>query len=182
MWKLSNENSERKVYTNSVTSSQCTINKLYTDKDGNTWWGFADLFLIPYTRQFAAQKISSLYQVGLTKEDITAHVSKLKTLAKSVDNEKYEKIYAEALDFESKSQTATDPVKQMSSLVCVYYLLNDEHIDSFNGAIQSQKMSLLENDPELHTFFLRKQIEDMERCTAASGLISQIASQTLNGK
>jgi hypothetical protein len=166
MWKLTNENDQRKIYSNSVTGSQCTTNKLYTDKEGNAWWGFADLFQIPYTRQFAAQKISSLYQLGLTKDDITSHISKLKTLAKSADNEKYEKIYAETLDFESKSQNATDPIKQMSSLVCVYYLLNDEKVDSFEGTIQLQKMSLLE----------------MERYTAASGLISQIALQTLNGK
>jgi hypothetical protein len=69
------------------------------------------------------------------------------------DTEKYEKAYSLLMDFESKAMNATDAVKQMSSLVCVYFTINDEPIDSFDGKLQDRKMSILEADYEAHCFF-----------------------------
>lgn len=176
MWKLSSDKDGLRTYTNSQTSSKCEQNMCYTDKDGNQWWEFASLTSIPYTRQFAATKITSLYSLGLTKDDLTNHITSLKTIIKSDDREKYEKAFANLLDFESKATNAADPIKQMSSLVCVYFTMNDEPIDSFDGNLQLKKMLLLEADIEMHSFFLSRQIEATERYTSFLNQISQIAS------
>jgi hypothetical protein len=181
MWKLSTEENNKRVYTNEATGSKCVTSKVYTDKDGNEWYGFEDMMSIPYTRQFASTKISSLYALGLSKDDLDSHIGTLKTTLKSNDPEKYEKAYASVLDFESKAKNATDAIKQISSLVCVYNLLGDEPIDSFEQSLQIRKMSLLENDPEAHSFFLNRQIAFTENYTRHLNLISQIVSQPLSG-
>lgn len=177
MWKLSEEKDNKRIYSNSITGSRCTQTMCYTDKDGNKWWHFEDMILKPYSRYFAAQKISSLYALGLSKIDLDNHITGLKTLLKSDDKEKYEKAFANLLDFESKAKNATDAVKQMSSLACVYFTLNDEPIDSFDNSLQIKKMSLMEADIEMHTFFLNLQIDATQSYSDHLNLISQIAFQ-----
>lgn len=179
MWNLETEKDGKRNYINSSTGSRCTTTKLYTDKDGNDWYGFHDLLAIPYTRNFAATKISSLYALGLSKDDLSAHITGLKSILKSDDKEKYEKAFANVLEFENKANNATDAIKQMSSLVCVYYLINDEQIDSFDNNLQIKKMSLLEADIDLHCFFLSHQTSAIESYTRHLNLISQIAFQPM---
>lgn len=179
MWKLSKEENNKRVYQNSVTGSQCTQSMVYTDKEGNKWFNFDDLTAIPYTRNFAATKISSLYALGLSKDDLNGHISGLKSILKSDDKEKYEKAFANVLDFETKANNATDAIKQMSSLVCVYYTINDEPIDSFDNALQIKKMVLLEADVDMHTFFLQRQIQATENYTNFLNSISVIASHPM---
>lgn len=176
MWNLESEKDGKRLYRNSITNSQCVTTKLYQDREGNDWYGFDNLTEIPYTRNFAATKISSLYALGLSKTDLTNHIEGLKKILKSDDREKYEKAYSLVLDFESKANNATDAIRQMSSLVCVYYMLNDERIDSFEQSLQLHKMSLLEADPKAHAFFLNQQIKDIERYTTFLNQISRIAS------
>lgn len=180
MWKLQSEKDGKRIYKNSVTNSECIQNKCYTDQEGNTWFEFADLISLPFTRNFAANKVTSLFALGLTPDDANQFFTKHKATLRSKDiGEKYEQAYAETLEFENKFKSATDPVKQMSSLVCVYYTMNDEPIDSFNGDVQLKKMSLLEADPEMHAFFLTRQIALIERSQAFLGPLSQIASPAL---
>ncbi len=175
MWKLESDNGKERSYLNSATGTKSVMNLMYTDKDGNKWWSFSDLTAMPYTRNFAATKITSLYALGLSKDDLTSHISGLKTILKSQDTDRYEKAYANVLDFESKANNATDAIKQMSSLVCVYFTLNDEPIDSFDNNLQIKKMSLLEADIEMHGFFLKHQIGITERYSAFLNQLSQIA-------
>lgn len=177
MWQLKTSNELKRIYANSATGSICTQTMCYTDKDGNKWWSFDDLVAIPSVRKFASEKISMLYALGLSKIDLTTHIDGLKNLLKSNDIEKYEKAYASVLEFEIKANNATDPLKQMSSLVCIYYTFNDEDIDSFGNNLQIKKMSLLEADPAMHSFFLNRQIEAIERYNQHSNLLFQIASQ-----
>lgn len=159
MWTLQSDQNGKRIYTNFLTNSQCVQTLCYTDKEGNKWYEFADLISIPFTRTFAANKITSLYALGLSIEDANMFFTKHKATLKSKDaGEKYETAYAELLDFENKFKTAADPLKQMSSLVCVYFTINDEPIDSFGGELQIKKMSLLEADIEMHSFFLKRQI------------------------
>lgn len=175
MWRLSTDGKNQRTYTNNVTNSQCTQSMVYVDKDDNSWWEFDSLTAIPFTRNFMATKISSLYALGLSKDDLSHHVNGMKSILKSQDKEKYEKAFALILDFENKANTATDAIKQMSSLVCVYYTLGDELIDSFDNSLQIKKMALLESDIEMHTFFLSRQIDATERYTNFLNSISQIA-------
>jgi hypothetical protein len=176
MWQLKSEQENKRIYTNPTTGSECSQTMCYTDKDGNKWYSFDDLTAIPYTRNFAATKISSLYSLGLSKDDLSNHVTGLKTILKSTDKDKYEKAYANLLDFESKANNATDAIKQMSSLVCVYFTINEEPIDSFDQALQMKKMGLLEADIDMHSFFLQRQIERTEHYITSLDIISKIAS------
>lgn len=179
MWKLTEDKPDKRIYTNSQTGSHCTTSKVYTDRELNNWYAFDDLLTIPYTRQFAATKISSLYALGLSKDDLTGHINGLKTILKSQDNERYEKAFALVLDFETKANNATDAIKQILSLTCVYFMINDEPIDSFENNLQIKKMAILEADPDAHSFFLNKQIQDMENYSQLSKIISRIASQPM---
>jgi hypothetical protein len=159
MWQLLTEKNNQRVYQDTATRTECILTKCYTDREKNTWWEFQDLATMPFTRDFAANKISSLFALGLTPEDIDQFFIQHKATLRSKDNgEKYEIAYSEIIEFEKKIKQATDPVKQMSSLVGVYFTINDEPIDSFSDTIQLKKMSLLESDPEMHAFFLQRQI------------------------
>lgn len=182
MWKLDKEENSKRTYYNSQTGSQCTQSMVYTDREGNKWHAFDDLTAIPYTRNFAATKISSLYALGLSKDDLGGFISKQKVILKSNDPDKYEKAFALLLEFEGKASNATDAVKQMSALVCVYFTLNDENIDSFDNNLQARKMSILEADPEMHAFFLNLLIDRTEHYTTFLNSLSRIASQKANGK
>jgi hypothetical protein len=179
MWKLQEESGNKRSFANSVTGSQCSQTMCYVDKDGNKWWHFDDLTSMPYTRQFAAAKISSLYALGLSKEDLSNHISGLKTILKSDDKEKYEKAFANILEFENKANNATDAVKQMSSLVCVYFTMNDEPIDSFDNALQIKKMSMIGADIDMHSFFLNLQTDTIQQYTEHLKLISKTAFQPM---
>jgi hypothetical protein len=181
MWNLTEQKEKQRTYTNSTTGSKCLTDHVYTDKEGNNWFMFRDLMTLPFTRTMAANKISSLYQLGLTSEDANIFFTKHKATLKSTDAEKYEKAYAETLEFEAKFKSATDPVKQMSSLVCVYFLLNDEPIDAFEHSLQIRKMGILEAEPEAHSFFLNLEMRLIEDYTAHLNLISQIVSSPQNG-
>ncbi len=177
MWKLESEiPKDYRVYRNAVTNSICKQEFKYEDQEKNSWYSFTDLAQLPYTRQFAAQKVTSLYTLGLSKEDLKRHTDGLKSLLKSNDSEKYEKAYALVLDFENKAANATDAVKQLSALVCVYFTLNDEPIDSFEDSLQIKKMALLEANPEMHNFFLQEQIRLTETYTNSLNALLQTVS------
>lgn len=179
MWQLLKTENDIRTYSNSATGSKCETKKVYTDKEGNSWYLFQDLMMLPHTRQMLTLKISSLYALGLSKDDLFGYINGVKTLAKSNDSEKYEKIYAITLDFQNKAETATDAVKQMSSLACVYFLLNDEEIDGWDNNLQSKKMAILTADEKMHSFFLDLQISAIERYRNHSNLISQIVFPSL---
>lgn len=182
MWVLTTDNENYRLYTNTATGSKSEQTKVYTDKDGNSWWAFDNLIALPHTRTMAATKITSLYSLGLSKDDLSGHIGNLKKILKSTDVDKYEKAYAQVLDFETKANSATDAIKQMTSLVCVYYTLNDESIDGWDNDLQIKKMSLLEADPTMHGFFLNRQIDAIQRSTEAYSLISQTVSLPLEEK
>jgi hypothetical protein len=167
---------DKRQYRNPVTGSECTTTLEIIDKEGNKWFSFDNLFTLPFMRQFAATKISSLYQVGLSKDDVTQHVQNLKVTLQSNDTLKYEKAMAYVLDFEEKFNDATNAVKQISSLVCVYNVMNDERIDLFDLSVQDYKLKMIEADPELHTFFLKRQIERTETYGRALDLFSKTVS------
>lgn len=181
MWTLQSEHNKVRTYKNSITNSECKQTQCYTDVEGNTWWQFNDLITIPYTRSFAATKITSLYAMNLTPNDVSSFFTKHKATLKSKDSsEKYERAYAEVLDFEDRYKAALDPLKQMSALVCVYFTMNDEQIDSFIGEVQAKKMSLLEVDPDMHNFFLRSQISLIENYKNFLKSVLQTASDQFN--
>lgn len=164
MWKLETEQNESRTWRNIKTNSECRQNLVYHDKDSNKWWEFSDLAMMPFTRKFAAAKIESLYMLGLSAQDFELFFFNHKATLKSKDlGEKYETAYSEILEFENKYKAAADPLRQLSSLVCVYFTMNDEAIDSFMNDLQLKKMLLLESDPQMHTFFLKRQIDLIER-------------------
>lgn len=136
---------------------------------------------LPYTRSFAATKITTLFALGLSKDDLNKHISGLKTILKSNDPEKYEKAYSAVLSFESMAENAADAIKQLSSLVCVYNLLDDEPIDSFDNNLQIKKMAILEADLDAQAFFLNRQLQATEDYMNRLKLLSEIVLPKPNG-
>ena len=175
MWKLESDSNGKRTYVN-PSGSKCVQSLCYKDKENNDWYSFDDLLTLPYTRNFAATKVTSLFALGLNKDDLTMHIDGLKGILKSKDADKYEKAFANVLDFESKVNNATNAVKQMTALTCVYFTINDEPIDAFDGVIQSKKLAMIEADPEMHSFFLNRQMQVTEDYTQRLQLLSQTVS------
>lgn len=175
MWKLESDKDGKRVYSN-PSGSKCVQSLCYRDKENNDWYSFDDLLTLPYTRNFAATKVTSLYALGLSKDDLTNHIEGLKGILKSTDPEKYEKAYGNVLDFEAKAANATNAIKQMTALTCVYFTINDEPIDAFDGTIQAKKLAMIEADPEMHSFFLSKQMQITEDYTARLQVLSKTVS------
>lgn len=183
MWVKIKETLETKEYRNQDTGGELTLRKVYTDAAGNTWWEITNLFLLPKIRILAAQKISQLYQVGLSADDVENHINGMKNLLRSDDKEKYDKAMQAVLNFEDNYRNATNASRQMASLVCIYYLLNDERIDAFDMAVQEQKINILTVDTDAQAFFLTKQIDRTETYGTAlnqlSKTVSMISADTL---
>lgn len=174
MWKVESDLNGKRTYVNS-SGSKCVQSLCYKDKEGNDWYSFDDLLTLPYTRNFAATKVTSLYALGLSKDDLTSHIDGLKAILKSKDQDKYERAYANVLDFEAKAENATNSIKQMTALACVYFTINDEAIDTFDGSLQAKKLAMMEADPVMHSFFLSKQMQITEDYTKRLQLLSQTA-------
>lgn len=180
MWKLIEDKDGKRTYQNDY-GSKCVQSLCYTDKENNNWYSFDDLFSLPYTRNFAATKVSSLYALGLSKDDLTSHIDGLKATLRSDDREKYEKAYALVLDFESKAANATNALRQITALTCVYFTIGDEPIDAFDGNLQMRKMALMEADTEMHSFFLNRQMQATELYTSRLEQILKTVSPTQTG-
>jgi hypothetical protein len=176
MWVKIKETLDTKEFRNQDTGGELTLKKVYTDTAGNIWWEITNLFLLPKIRILAAQKISQLYQVGLSVDDIENHINAMKNLLRSEDKEKYDKAMQAMLNFEDNYRNATNASRQMSSLVCIYYLLNDERIDAFDMAIQDHKINILMVDMDAQAFFLTKQIDRTETYGTALNALSKTAS------
>jgi hypothetical protein len=181
MWNLITNNGEKRLYRNTLTGSEVSTSMVYEDEQKNKWWSFDNLFTLPFMRQFAATKISSLYQIGLSKDDLTNFIQVMRTTLKLVDPEKYEKAFGYLLQFEEKVNDATNAIKQISSLVCVYNMLNDERIDIFDQQVQYEKMKILEVDLNAQSFFLTAQIQRTETYGNHCDYFSKIASALKKG-
>src|SRR5919108_662107 len=127
-YKLITEKTEGKAprlvryYKNERTNTEVKTEHIYTDKDGKMYFGFADLYKIPYIRSVYAKHINDLYSVGLSLKDILKWCEQEKTILKSDDPEKYEKLYALILEKEGIASHTADPIQQHLSLCTIYVL------------------------------------------------------------
>lgn len=154
MYQLISSTASTRTYQNAQTGTQVTTSLKFTDQDGGQWWVFDDLFAIPAIRKMASQKIASLYGVGVTLEDITTFLEKHKATLKTNDVDKYERAYADVLNFEAIVQQTADPVKQSLALCTVYVLADNESIDLFSMQQAAQKMEEWALKPDVQAFFL----------------------------
>lgn len=165
-----------KVYENSQTGTSLTLYHLYTDRSGQKWWAFEDLFTLPFVRQLAAKKVIDLYGHGLTLDDIRAYSTNIKGLLKGNDPEKYEKIYAKMLEFDTLAETMADPVKQCIGLCTLYILMDGEKPDAYDQHLQRNKMSYLAVDLDAQAFFLNWWTGVMRHSGTVLKGLSKIAS------
>ena len=163
-------------YKNTMTGNDLTTYHLYTDKFGNTWWTFEDLFALPFIRQFTAKKVLDLYGNGLTLEDVKSITAQVKTILRSDSGERYEQAYAKILELENLTETMADPVKQCMGLCTVYLLFNDEMPDAWSNQVTSQKMTAMAHDLEAQAFFLTWWTDIMRRSGKVLKGLSRIAS------
>lgn len=181
-WELSfngkNVNTGRayKIYTNNETGSECKIEHIYTDRLDIKWWGFSDLFAMPYIRIAFAKTISDLFLTGLTATDLRTWISKEKELLKSNDKEKYEKLYAMVLEKESVIENTVDPIKQHLALCTVYVMEEDEKIDYYSQSMAGEKLEKWKLDIDAQTFFLNWRYGHINRYYQDLKNITEIAS------
>ncbi len=165
-----------RVYKNTLTGTEVVTYHLFTDKAGNRWWTFEDLYAMPFIRQVAAKKIIDLYGHGLALSDILGYVTEVKALVRSADLEKYEKVYAKMLEMETLSTSMADPVKQSLGLCTVYLLHESEHPESYTNDLQQIKMTTLSLDTDAQAFFLNWWTDVMVRSGKLLNGITAIAS------
>lgn len=163
---------EVRVYESS-TGSTCETMEIYIDSGGNKWFGFRDLFKIPYIRVAYAKHISDLFSIGLGLSDIVAWCKAEKDLIRSDDPEKYEKLFALILEKERIAKSTADPVRQHLALCTVYVLSDDERIDLFKDEDAETKLKLWGGDRGAITFFLNWHNAHIQRYTKALDRISK---------
>ncbi len=166
-----------RTYINDRTSTEVKTELLYTDKAGQRWWGFQDLFKIPYIRTAYAKHISDLFTIGLSLKDIVGWCSEEKTLLKSDDPEKYEKLYSLILEKEKIATVTADPIKQHLALCTIYVLADDERIDYFDDQVANDKMILWNADMAATSFFLTWHSRHIADYTKTLNRISQTVSK-----
>lgn len=143
-----------RLYRNSRTGTETKLQLLHTDKQGEKWWGFTDLYKIPYSRLAMVRNITDLYAIGLSLKDITKWCEDMKGLLRSADAERYEKAYAKVLEIETTAKFGADPIQQQLALCTVYVLSDEERIDYFDESISVDKLTKWKTQPELVAFFL----------------------------
>jgi hypothetical protein len=176
MYKLETETAEKRTYRSTITGTEIGTHLLHNGEDGAKWWAFDDLLQIPFIRKKAGEKVTQLYGVGLTKEDLAVFINKTKAVLKGNDAEKYEKAYSELLQLEAVVNETADPVKQSLSLCAVYILADTERVDTFSFTDAIEKMNLWALQPDLQAFFLNWLTDGMNDFTKHYSSITQIAS------
>jgi hypothetical protein len=173
---INNVSTKVRRYKNTLTGNELSTYLLKTDKSGNQWWSFVNLFELPFVRQLAAKKVLDLYGHGLSLEDVKTITGALKATLRSDSPEKYDLAMAKVLELEGLTETMSDPVKQCMGLCTVYLLLNDEQPDAYLQSYTNQKMTFMALDADLQAFFLRWWTEVMRSSGQVLSGFSRIVS------
>lgn len=179
-WELKTKTETSRTYINDQTGTECITNVIYTDKLGNNWWGFHDLFKIPYIRIAYAKSISDLFQTGLSTTDLREWIAKEKELLRSTDVEKYEKLYSMVLQKEAIINNTTQPLMQHLSLCTVYVLGENERIDYYSDQDAADKLKTWDLDKGACSFFLSWHAMHIQNYTQDLKKLSQIVSNLGN--
>lgn len=176
-WKLQEHQStdKKRLYIQDNTGTQLTTEHIYTDKMGGRWWGFSNLFNIPYIRIAYAKNVSDLFATGVTAEDLDRWDAEELALLKSNDSEKYEKLYAIKLERRKLRQSIVNPLQQHLALCTIYVLSEEERIDYFDIAEATKKLDIWKLDQEATGFFLNWHTGHILKFTETYKGISQIA-------
>lgn len=177
------ENNRRvRVYKNQSTGTESKTTPIYKDNNGVEWWGFTDLYKIPYMRIAYSKHIADMFTMGLSLADILKWCADEKALLKGNDPDKYEKLYALILEKERLANYTADPIKLHLALCSVYVLREEEAIDQFSDAQAQEKLLLWAVDREAQAFFLTWHNEHMQNFWETLAGISQTVSTVQNLK
>lgn len=163
-------------YKNMATQEECETELIKIDKDGGKWWGFKDLYGIPYIRIAMAKHISDLFTIGLSVNDMIDWAKRNRELAKGNDSEKLDKIIALSYEMETTATQTANIYKQHLSLCTVYIMADDERVDYFTDEMSANKIMLWNADVNLITFFLSWHNQHIQRYTKNLNKISGIVS------
>lgn len=156
-----------RTYRNAGTGTETKTTPIFKDKNGVQWWGFVDLFKIPYIRVAYSKTVADLFTMGLSLKDILEWCSEEKALLKSDDPEKYEKLYAKVLEKERMATFTADPVRQHLALCTIYVLEENERVDYFEDTVAEKKLKAWRGDMEATTFFLTWHTEHIQNYTSS---------------
>jgi len=177
IYELISDKENKRIFRNKETGTEVKLSKIHTDKEGCHWWGFDDFYKVPIMRMAMAKNITDMYSVGLTLNDIKTWCSEQKTLLKSSDPEKYEKLYAKVLEIERTATFTADPLKQQLALCTVYIIADTERIDYFDEQQAESKLKLWKGSPDMVAFFLTWHTGRIQRYIKDLQGISEIASK-----
>lgn len=152
-----------RLFRNNKTGTETKLHHIHTDEEGNRWWGFTDLYKIPYARMAMARNITDLYTIGLSLRDINAWCDELKNILKATDAEKYEKAYAKVLEMQNVATFSADPIKQQLALCTVYILADEERIDYFDEDMAQKKLLQWKPFSGMIAFFLTWHTDHIQR-------------------
>lgn len=182
-WKIVPEETTDtvRVYKNKETGETCILDMIIKDAGGRQWWGFRDLFTIPFMRIEMSKHLAAFFGVGLTHQDLMDMFREMKALIKPLfgqhDPEKYEKLFSAVLQRENQMKIVTDPNVQYLTLATVYVLSDRENIELFGHEHVAEKLKIWGSDTELSAFFLTWYSMRIAAFIADSGKISQIVSR-----
>jgi hypothetical protein len=183
-YKLISEALENKrttrTYKNISTGTICKTQFLKEGKDGMKYWGFTDLYKIPYIRIAYAKHITDMYGLGLTLKDILEWCKQEKELLNGDDPEKYQKLYALVLEKEKLANYTADPIRQHLAVATVYVMFDDERIDYFSDDEAYKKLILWGADMDLAAFFLNWHHEHIVRSIEALKKVSATVSKSVD--
>lgn len=181
-FKLLSEKEEKKkltrTYKNDLTGSEIKTVLIFEDKKTKRkYWGFTDLYKIPYIRIVMSKHISDFYNVGISSKDLLNWCNQEKGLLRSDDPEKYEKLYSLIMEKERIVEFTADPIKQHLALCTVYIMEDEEPIDVFDEATAEKKLNAWASFPEMVAFFLSWHNGHIRRYMQGLDKILKIASK-----
>lgn len=175
-WEKTKDDGKTRIYMQEKTGTECRTDLIYEDANGHKWWGFYNLHNIPVLRKMQAESVTNLFQIGLTKADISEWITRSKTIIRSSSPEKYEELYALILEKEKQVSVLADPLKMYLGVATLYVLADDERIDYFTMENTDTKMKMWAEDPLASAFFLNWVSSLTQRYYEALNKVSQIVS------
>lgn len=172
-------NKRTKTFRNTRTGTETKIQPIYTDASGRQWWGFVDLYKIPYMRVLMTKHITDLFGKGFTGADLKQWAQEGKDLCRSTDPDKYEKLYARFMEWENLAEYTADPMKQHLALATVYVLTEEDRVDYFDEARAHELMKIWAADLDACAFFLSWHQKLLERSFNRLEKVSRTASYLL---
>lgn len=138
--------------TETDSGTEFTVEKVYQDADGNTWYGFTDPLVMPANRALVAEIKATWADMNMRKEDLKDYVNRMIELGKQGEIVKMFHILqtiANRLEWVGEEDT-------MLELAATYFVINDEPLIDVQQSYNELKLLRFKQDKACRAFFLRR--------------------------